>query len=184
MTASGGPEPDDVRRGRDAALDLLAVRLRTVDEMRRRLRRKEFGREVVERVVDGLLERGLLDDAEFCRTFLRERLEGRPRGRFALVQELRKRGVARELAEEMVERVMREEGVAEDDGAHRAAEAWLAKQPADAVDRIAGGHDRKTRERLKRRLYGYLERRGFPRGLARRVMEETLERIRSTGGPR
>lgn len=179
---SAGPgDPDSDERAseaRDAALRLLSVRGRSVSEMRSRLRRKEFEEEVVEETVRWLLDRELLDDAAFCRDFLSERLERRPRGRFGLVQELRKRGVARDLAERMVETVLDEAGVDEAEIARRAAGRWLAKQSDDALETLRTGEPDEAARKLRRRLYKHLERRGFPRGLARRVLDGAVEGLR------
>src|SRR5690606_31067299 len=85
-------------KAREAALNLLSFRARTADELRRRLRRKEFPAEVVEACVSGLVERGMVDDSAFAETFVRDRVRFRPRGRRRLVQELRARGVDPETA--------------------------------------------------------------------------------------
>lgn len=172
----GGDRDDDaLARAREAALRLLSVRPRTISEMRRRLKRNDFGTEVVDETVEWLVERDFLDDVAFCRDFLTERLRRRPRGRFGLVQELRKRGVARELAERMVETVLEEEGVDEEAVARRAARDWLGKQSPGALDALGSGEPAEAARTLRRRLYSHLERRGFPRGLARRVLDEVVD---------
>ncbi len=183
MHPNGPPDPgseageerkEALSRAREAASRLLSVRARTVSEMRDRLRRKDFDAEVVEETVTWLLDRDLLDDAAFCREFLAGRLERRPRGRFGLVQELRKRGVARDLAERMVEEVLEEEGIDEADVARRAAERWLGKQSEDAREALGSGEPEETARKLRRRLYAHLERRGFPRGVARRTLDRVV----------
>lgn len=176
--AGGEPGDEAAAEARHAAVRLLSVRARTVSEIRRRLRRKDFETEVVEETVEWLLERDLLDDAEFCRDFLTERLRRRPRGRFGLVQELRKRGVARDLAERMVEKVLEEEGVDEGEVARRAARRWLDKQSGGARDALRTGEPAEAARTLRRRLYSHLERRGFPRGLARRVLDAVVDELR------
>lgn len=156
---------------RDAALELLSHRPRSVAEMRRRLGRKGFEATAVEEVVRWLLDRGYLDDRAFARQFLRERLRRRPRGPFALVQELRERGLDRSLATAMVETVMEEEGVDEEAMADSAAARWLARQGPQVRTLLAAADRTEEATAARRRLYGYLERRGFRRGVARRVLE-------------
>lgn len=168
----GGDGPDDEARARDDALGLLAYRARSVAEMRRRLKKKGHAAPVVDDVVRWLREEGYLDDRAFARQFLEERLRWKPRGRFALVQELRKRGVERSTAESMVETVMEEEGVTEAELARSAARSWLDRQSRSTRIALRDGEPHEEAEAARRRLYGYLERRGFRYGTARRAVED------------
>lgn len=173
--ASAGP---DVRsRARDDALMLLSHRARSVEEMRRRLRKKGHGDETIEEVVGWLLELDYLDDRAFARQFLGERMDRRPRGPFALVQELRKRGIDRSLAESMVRRVMDEKELDEVDLARAAADAWLDRQSGALRAALGEGEPEAESETARRRLYSHLERRGFRRSTARRVLGEVEDRL-------
>lgn len=174
----GGP---DVARAREDALRLLSHRARSESEMRRRLAKKGHESAVIEDVVEWLLDREYLNDREFARQFLAERLSRKPRGRFALVQELRKRGISRSLAESMVGAVMEEEGLDEDDLARAAADRWLDRQSPATRSLLRSGEPDDDAEAARRRLYGHLERRGFRRETARRILERVLEELR-TGG--
>lgn len=171
-------EPTEtVSEARDAAFRLLSSRARTEQEIRRRLRKKGFAGEVVEEVVAWLLERDFLDDEGFCRTYVEERIRRRPRGRFALVQELRKRGVDRGLAERAVEEAMERVGVDEAELARAAARGWLEKQSREDRRNLAAGEPADAVKTLRRRLYGYLERRGFSRSLSRRTLEAVVSAL-------
>lgn len=150
---------DLVWRAREAGLRLLEHRARTRAEMRRRLLGKGFPPDVVEACVAELEGMGLLDDRAFAEAFARDRLRLRPRGRRLLVRELRARGVEQGLAEAAVSDVLVAEGESEHDAARRAAEAWVRRSP---------------RRRDRRRLYGYLARRGFSAEVIRAVVEDLL----------
>lgn len=158
-------------RARDAALRLLAVRARTVAELRRRLRRKDFASGTVEAVLDRLRGEDLLDDEAFARDWIRERIARKPRGRFALVQELAKRGIDRGRAGEAVDEVLASEGLDEAEIARRAAEEWVGRRSEGEIEALRTGSPEARFGRVRRRLYSHLERRGFPRGLARRVVD-------------
>lgn len=162
---------------RDAALNLLSVRARRVSEMEDRLRRKDFAPDVVAETVEWLLERSLLDDEEFARLFLEDRIRRRPRGSFALVRELVKRGVARATAEEVMEKVFADEGVKEIDLARDSARTWIRKQPRRVAALLQEGRPtdddgRQERIRQRRRLYGHLVRKGYPREIVGLVVDE------------
>lgn len=171
-----------MEEARDAALRLLTVRSRSVAEIRKRLGRKGFDRTVVDRVVEGLARTGLLDDHAFARQWVEERIARRPRGRFALVQELRGKGVDREVAEEAVEAVFRAEGVAEEEIALRAAEKWLARRSRSTRSALVGEEGFEAEQRARRRLYGALVRKGFPRDAVGPVVDRIVEHLE--GDPR
>jgi regulatory protein len=153
-------EGEDLRwKAREAALHLLSFRTRTARELRQRLRRKGFPDEVTEACVAGLVERGLVDDADFAEAFVRDRVRFRPRGRRRLLQELRSRGVDPETAEEALGSVMEGEEVSELDLARDAVRKWSPRPGEDP-------------QRARRRLYGFLARRGFGADTVRQILEE------------
>lgn len=168
-------EADADVRVRDAALNLLSHRARTRTELRRRLRRKDFEPHRVEACLDRLEERGLLDDAEVAASFVRDRLRLKPRGRARLRSELRGKGVARQVADEVVDRVLDEEEVTEEDLARRVARRWVERQSRETLAALVGD-DRGESRRVRRRLYGYLGRRGFRGRPLSRAMDHARER--------
>ena len=103
--------------------------------------------------------RGFLDDARYAEAFARDRVRLSPRGTRRVVQELRGRGVDPEVATEAMEGVLREEGIDDLDLAREAARKWRPR---------AG----EERERARRRLAGFLARRGFGSEAVRTVVEE------------
>jgi regulatory protein len=138
----------------DAALRFLAVRPRSRAEVRRRLltprpKKPAPGPAEVERVLDRLAERSLLDDGDFAAFWVENRERFSPRSARALGQELRQRGVSRET----VEAVSQPERDAE-----RALEAGRQRLRAMA------GTDYQT---FRTRMGQFLQRRGFSYGVAR-----------------
>lgn len=178
-TLAGLAEADEGWRARDAALRLLSYRPRSRQEVRRRLYQKGFAEDVVEPCVARLTEESLLDDRAFAEAYARETVRLRPRGRFGMVRELRRKGVAREVAEEVVDGVMAEEEVSERALAREAAEAWLGRQRARARRALLAPPYDDEREKLRRRLYGYLGRRGFSGDATRDAMEHAEALVRA-----
>jgi regulatory protein len=129
------------------ALNLLARRDRTVAELRRRLTDKGYGAEDVVATLARLTELGYLDDCRVARTWAAAALRtGRMFGP-RLRMELLKKGVPREVAED----VCREAAQGHDEGA--AARELLARRYPD--------WDPATAEPAQRqRLYRFLLRRG------------------------
>jgi regulatory protein len=153
---------DEAWRARESALSLLSHRPRAAEELRRRLVRKGFGEEVAEATVEKLGGAGLVDDAAFAEGFVRDRVRLRPHGRRRLRQELRARGVDEETAGAAIEEVVGgEEGESEVELARRAAARWRPRPGEDPG-------------RARRRLHGFLARRGFGGDAIRAVLEEKL----------
>ena len=148
-------------RARDSALTLLSFRARTVTELARRLQEKQFPAEVVNACVEELVEKGLVDDSSFAEAFVRDRVRLRPRGPRRLIQELRAKGVDPETASDVIDGVLRDHETSELELAREAAARWPRRPGEDTL-------------RARRRLAGFLTRRGFSSDVVRGVLDETL----------
>ena len=137
---------DQVRRAKKVAFRYLA-RARTTKQVRERLLEEGFGEDVVGEVVGRLEELGLLDDREFARAWVEERLRLRPRWRRALKEELLRKGISEEVAEEALD-----EELSEVDEA-RLAEGLLR--------RAEGRYRNLEPDKALRRMRDFLLRRGF-----------------------
>ena len=178
----------------DRALNFLAVRPRSVAEVRLRLRRKATPPEILDAIVERLLRVGYLDDAAFARYWIGERARSRPRGARLLRQELRQKGVAAPVVEAALSEHAAE---AEDQpvpGAVGAAVRELgATDEPRAVREALGLAQRRARtyagldaQTYRRRLGGFLLRRGYDYEVVARVFKllaavaegaETLENL-------
>jgi regulatory protein len=164
------------------ALELLARRPYSRLELRRRLQRRGFPRAVVDSSLAALEARSLLDDRAFARSFVRDRLRLRPRGKRRLSQELREKGLDSSTIEAAVADVFTEQDVREDTLAREAALAWLARQGPEARKAFALRGRSPERDRATRRLSGFLARRGFGGEAARQAMEAAVEALRGEEG--
>jgi regulatory protein len=147
---------DEVERAHEAGLNLLSYRPRSEQEVRRRLGRKGFSEAAIEEAVQRLLRAKLLDDEAFARYWISNREQFRPRGEFALRQELQRKGISLRIIDGLLE------DVDEAENAYRAATKRLARwQRMDPGER-------------ERKLSGYLARRGFSYDVIRDVWERLL----------
>lgn len=142
------------------ALNLLGYRARSEAEIRDRLRRREFGIETIEAVVERLRELGYVDDEEFARNAARQR--ARRYGPRRVTADLRKSGVDSDTAQRAVEEEFAERSEL-DDALSAAARRYNA-----------GGSDAEAR-----RVYGFLTRRGYSAD----VCAEVARRYREAGSP-
>lgn len=154
-------ERDHAWKARQAAMNLLAVRARSTAELRRRLVEKGYSAETTESTLAWLDERGMLDDAAFAASFVRDRVRLRPHGKRRLQQELRRKGVDAAVSAGAIEEVLEAEEASEAELAVRAAAKWKPRAGEDA-------------QAARRRLYGYLARRGFAGDAILAAMEHRL----------
>jgi regulatory protein len=173
-------EVDADIRVREAALNLLSYRARTRRELETRLRQKGFSVARIGPCLDALEAKGLLDDEAVAAAFVRDRLRHRPRGRSRLVAELRTKGVEPELASEAIERVFEDENVTDAGLAKEAVAGWLGRQGAATLRALARDGHTPERDKARRRLYGYLARRGF-RGEALTAALEHANQLAQNG---
>jgi regulatory protein len=152
------PVQSEAERAREICLRQLAVRPRTRAELAKVLARKEISEEGIAEVLDRYDEVGIIDDAAFARAWVSTRHQGRGLARRALANELRQRGVDAEVASEALAAV-------DDD-----AEAATARTLVDRKLRTSTG----TPEAIFRRLVGMLARKGYPAGVAYRVVKDAL----------
>lgn len=153
---------EELLSARNTALRLLAVRPRTVREIRTRLREKEFAESEITTVVSELQASGLLNDAEFARMYVRQATALRPVGPARLRQKLLLLGIDRQCIEESI----REAGksTSGEELAERVARQYLKRQRA-SVD-----------PRLRKRLSDLLSRRGFDWDTVRSVTSRLLNK--------
>ena len=131
----------------DCSLRVLALRDHSEAELRRKLREKGY-EEGVEESVARLKELGYLDDARFARHFASSAIRnGRGYGA-RLKLELARRGVAREIVGEVLDEISRDHSESELLG------ELIAR-------RFAGFDPETTTEKERRKVVGYLQRKGF-----------------------
>ena len=142
------------------ALHLLARRDLSVQQTRGRLLDRDHDPEQVEAAIAHLLETGALDDARVAREYATTALKVKGRGRLRIQQELRAKGIAREVATEAVGDVFGD--VDERALIARAIQKKLRGKPR-AIDRAAMA-----------RLYQFLLRQGFTPGAVRAALEKLV----------
>lgn len=146
-------------------LRLLTARPRSRAELAEALRRRGVPEEVGEPVLDRLRDVGLIDDAAFAELAVHSAHRHRGLGRRALRTELRRRGVPSEIADHAVAAVRSE------DEEQRARELVQRKLHTSTV---------RDASALARKLGAMLARKGYPEGLAWRVVRDELG---PDGGP-
>ncbi|MGW2779167.1 recombination regulator RecX [Streptomyces olivaceoviridis] len=156
----GESSGDPVERARAICLRLLTGTPRTRKQLADALRKREIPEEAAEEVLSRFEEVGLIDDSAFADAWVESRHHGRGLARRALARELRTKGVDSALIEDAVAQLDSEQ------------EEATARELVARKLRATRGLDRDKR---LRRLAGMLARKGYPEGMALRVVRQALE---------
>ena len=151
----------------DRAYNYLSYRPRSREEVRRYLRRKETPPETIEAALARLDRLDLINDHSFASFWVESREQFSPRGARALKNELRMKGVEREVVEEMIDDEKDEE---------RALRAGRKK--ALSLVRIPG-MDFAT---FRARLGSFLQRRGFGYEVSTRTIRALWKELKEDDG--
>ena len=148
----------------EAALRFLEARQRSAVEVRRRLLLRGYRADLVDSTLDRLVELGILDDAAFAQAWVESRDRARPRGERALRAELRRKGIDRQVVDDVLE--SRE--AAEPDADSAAARRVLERH-ANTLARVVDPRAR------RQRAYALLARSGFDSDTAVEAIAQVAE---------
>jgi regulatory protein len=152
-------EEKALTKARNAAYRLLTYRPRSRAEIEAKLVDKGFNDAVIAAVLADLARFGYVNDLQFARDWTRGRIRLRGFGRLRIGQELKNKGIGREIIRDVFTEVF--SGETEIETAEHVAEKKLSTM--------------KTLDRLtrRRRLAGFLERKGFSFEIIRDVLKRT-----------
>jgi regulatory protein len=156
----GESSGDPAERARAICLRLLTGTPRTRKQLADALRKREIPDDVADEVLSRFEEVGLINDSAFADAWVESRHHGRGLARRALARELRTKGVDSALIDEAVAQL-------DSDQEEATARELVARKL-----RSTRGLDRDKR---LRRLAGMLARKGYPEGMALRVVRQALE---------
>jgi regulatory protein len=154
-----GPDADHEAVARKILLDQLTGQARSRRELADKLAKRDVPDDLAARLLDRFEEVGLIDDEAFARSWIASRQPGKGLARRALAQELRRKGIADEVAREALDEI-------DPDDEDEAARALVRKKLRSmrGVDHV----------RATRRLVGMLARKGYPPGMAFAVVRDEL----------
>lgn len=154
-------ESEELASAKTAALRLLARRQRTERELRDRLREKEYGDGLIQRVLTDLAAAGLVSDEQFARSLVHDSIALRPAGRLALRRKLLLLGVAKDTTDRVLD------------------ECFATVDQVSQALTVARRHLQRTRPtddraRVRSRISGALGRRGFSWDVIQQVLRQLM----------
>ncbi|WP_374100727.1 regulatory protein RecX [Naasia sp. SYSU D00057] len=147
------------RRAQNVSVSALARRGMSVAELRDTLAQRGIDSEDAEAEIERLVESRYLDDVRLAESVVRTETERKGKGRSAVVAELRRRKVADEAIEAALEEI--------DDEEERELAVAVARKRA----RQLTSYDEQT---ARRRLAGFLQRRGFSGSVLQHALDAAL----------
>ena len=137
---------DSLEKAKNYAFLLLKFRLRSENEIRQRLKKKKFDTQIIENVVSFLKDKGFINDNYFAKTWVESRIK-KPLGLRRLKEELKIKGIDKEIIEERINEIKK----------NYPEEEIIASIARERLKRIKDIDPQKA----KKRIYAYLLRRGF-----------------------
>lgn len=134
-----------------AVLRLLALRPRSIHEVRQYLIRKKASTDLIDQIISGLIKQGLLDDQEFARWLIASR--SKTRGPARIIAELRHFGISPDIYQPLLPNSQ---------ASLDAAQTLISRQSRyrDLSDPA-----------VRKRAYDYLQRHGFSASIARTAID-------------
>lgn len=151
-------DESELKKARFYALKVINFRPRSSKELTNKLQDKGFPQKIISEVLAEFKKNGLVDDKKFSKLWINSRMASKPKGEILLREELRQKGVEDNVIKEAIEDTNKDKG-----------EYEVVKELADARMAALRDLDKKT---AKRRLFGYLKRRGFSFETIMRVLKE------------
>ena len=93
------------QEAKDAAFKLLSFRMRSIAEMRKRLKEKSFSQIEIDHVIDKLTKLNYLNDVEFGKAFVKEKIKNKKIGPKAIKSELFPHQLSPDFVDELIEYV-------------------------------------------------------------------------------
>jgi regulatory protein len=144
------------------ALYFLKFRPRSRYEIQKYLKDKNFCPETVTNTIRRLEAAGYLNDGDFARLWVENRLRCKPKGMAALKAELRAKGISEEIIHSVLADLDEKQA------------AW------DAISPKLRHWNNLEKEEFKKKVYGCLTRRGFHYELCREIFEKAWKDVNSS----
>lgn len=161
---------DLVEKFSSKSVELIGRRPRSAREVRdyiyKKLNNKEFYQfekeeinDISAKVVKKLTEKEYLNDEEFAKWWIENRMINKPRGKYMLKSELFKKGISSQIIEKQLKTISKH------------TEIIRAQELAEKKYRIIRLRE-KDKRKISDKMYRYLASKGYSYGIARKVLEQ------------
>ncbi|HEY3249826.1 MAG TPA: RecX family transcriptional regulator [Ignavibacteria bacterium] len=152
---------DEFIYGKEIALSYLSYRIRTVSELKKKLKEKKVSAKSANKVLKYLEDSGLTNDEEFAKALIEEKIKRKPVGIRILKQKLFEKGVPKEVGEKVLENVFT-----------NIDEKQLALQN---FKKLYPKIKNKDKAEQRKKTYEYLTRKGFGYSIINEIVYEEIK---------
>lgn len=137
---------DEVRKAYNKAINFLSYRMRSEHEVKKKLQMSEFGEAVILEAVRKLYDHGFLNDESFTKALVNTQKKNSKKGPTAIRQELKKKGINKDLQEEVLATYSEDE------------QLTIART---LTEKIINQNVDKTPRQIKQKVQDSLQRKGY-----------------------
>ena len=153
---------NEIFLAKNSAFRYLGNRNHSSSELRKKLNKKGFRKEIIEKVLVDLITKKFIDDIKFTKAFVQFRIERRKEGIIKIHSELIKKGISNEIISEVIN-TFRENPIHYDNA------IVIAQKKYDSLkDKSLEFH------KLKGRLFNFLKGKGFTTDIIIKVVDDVL----------
>lgn len=144
----------------DTALSFLSYRQRSEKEIINKLKQKEYEENIINNTLEYLRRNNLINDLEFAKSFMRDKINLNKYGPQRIKHELYKKGISSDIAKQIIDEYDHDD---EYSNALQLAEKKISSYKND------------DRNAIYRKLGGFLQRKGYSYGCVSKVLKELLK---------
>ena len=155
---------DKVKKYLENTYRFLGLRNRSEKEIRDYLIKKKASEDIIEHIINLLKEQKFLDDEAFARSWVLSRARFKPKGKSALLFELRQKGIGQEI----IDKVLQEKHEEMPDELTQ-AKRLIAKR----IEKLKGA----SRQEIYQKVGGFLARRGYHWETIKKAIDKSLNKV-------
>lgn len=144
------------------ALRLLNFKMRTENEVKRRMREKEYTEDIIENTTDYLKELNYINDEDYARKFIMDKSSLNNMGKERIKRELYMKGVDPEMTKREIEDI-----IDSDEEYEKAMEI--------AIKKVTTTYKNDDKNAKYRKLGGFLQRRGYSMDIVMKILKEIIK---------
>ncbi len=144
------------------AMKLITLRKRSVFEIKTRLKKKEYESNIIEQVIKELKGYKYIDDEDFAESYINDRMNFRPCGRFLIKNELQERGIEENIIEIKISELVSEERELE-------SAKKLARQKFKAIS------EKTEKSKTIQKIKAYLQSKGYSFDVISQAVKNEIE---------
>ncbi|MDQ7816000.1 MAG: regulatory protein RecX [Melioribacteraceae bacterium] len=149
----------ELNKIKNQAFRFLSLRNHSSHELKLKLIKKKYPRELIDDAINQLREKDFINDREFAKQYIEEKVNKKRSGFYKLKAELNKKGIERELIEELLSGL--DSKISLDNAFN------LAKKKYDQLIQKKNDH-----RKLKQKIFSFLASKGFETDIILSVLDQ------------